>query len=168
MSPRIKIIVGAVNIACLIATLMYPDNVTPYALLMTIVSSGSWAFTSNSKDESSRGKCLLYSFVIISSILAIICIFLGVTANIYGVDANNTIVSTADQVVKEYYVHFNNRAFLLGGVKMSYTPVATGMLIAIVALTSGEIIYTPQKKDQDIQYSHSIASYINKQLDKIQ
>lgn len=167
MSPKVKIVSAGINIACLVTTLLYPDSTTPFVLLMTIVSTAAWAF-SDEIDPLHRDVGL-YLYTIAAAALATICIVLGVTSSLNGVDAQGNVIANATQVVDHYEFQFENKVFLFGGDRWSYTPIAIGMLLLIVAMMVTEIVYTAKNYNRrsGVKYSHSISSYINSKIEHI-
>ena len=80
MSPQVKIVMAAINIASLIVTLLFPSDVTPLVLLTTIATVVSWAFATH--EQTGHGRLGIYVYTGYASLLAIICIVLGVTASV--------------------------------------------------------------------------------------
>ena len=59
MSIGLKIIVAAVNLVCLIVTLIYPNDATPISLLPCWVTAGMWIYNRLSSFSGRKTKALV-------------------------------------------------------------------------------------------------------------
>ena len=160
MSTQVKIVIAAINIACLIVTLLFPADVTPLVLLTTIASTASWAFTTQEKTKDGQKGLLIYTSL--ASILAIVCIVLGVTSSIIRPDpCNNPGL---------YVFSFDSTLVGLAKVTINYLYFAIPMFLLIVFLMSIEIGSSLIKeKAQNIKENETIpiAKNIKQQLAKV-
>jgi hypothetical protein len=130
MSLQVKIVVAAINTACLIVTLLCPGDVTPLVLLTTIASAVTWAFAKTEQSRLTR-KWQFISTSIASG-LAIVCIVLGVTASI----SQPTVPKYAGQFV----FTFDTSVVGLAGQSFDYLFFAVTMFVVIVFLMGVELL----------------------------
>lgn len=137
MSTQVKIVMAAINLACLIVTLAFPADVTPLILLTTIASTVSWAFTTQEPDDRHRKGLLIY--IGLASFLAIVCIVFGVTASV--IQPDPTFNPSC------YAFKFDDMLVAIGGAELNYLWFAIPIFIFIVFLMVIEI-YTTFIKDR--------------------
>ena len=130
MNVRIKIIMAAVNIACLTITLLRPDATTPLGVLTTACSTVTWLF--GSQLEQKIPRLVNYVCIIIASLLALFCIVLNSIGEIKQLWYAPSI----------YYYECNANVAFIGGSQYLYNGMAIGAFIAIVGITLTEIICT--------------------------
>ena len=129
MSTQVKIVIAAINTACLIVTLLFPADVTPLVLLTTIASTVSWAFTTQEQTKNRQRGLIIYT--ILASILAIICIVFGVTSSVIRPDPSNA--------PGQYIFSFDSTLAGLANVRINYLYFAIPMFVLIVFLMIVEI-----------------------------
>lgn len=161
MSKKVKIIAAGLNLVCLLATISMPDSTTPFILLMSIISAAAWAFVSpEHEDDKNFG---IYVHVILAVFAGAICILLGVTSSVVGVNSNNLPVTSLEETVVKYIFQFNRKVIFLADKPIDYIPVALGILALVIILTVGDIVNT-QQPTKECVYSHSIASHIERKI----
>ena len=160
MSTQVKIVIAAVNIACLIVTLLFPADVTPLVLLTTIASTASWAFTTQEKTKDGRKGLLIYTSL--ASIPAIVCIVLGVASSIIRPDPGNN--------PGLYVFLFDSTLAGLANTTVNYLYFAIPMFLFIVFLMGIEI-YSSLIKEKTLNNEEAeaipIAQNIKQQLAKL-
>jgi len=137
MSARVKIVVAAINAACLAVTLIFPGTTTPYAVLITIVTVSAWAFTAYEKN--SLKNFGLHFYVTIVSIFSMLCIIFGIASRIEP-------VSAPDKDSISYVFRISSEAFMFGGKEIEYAPIALGTFGIAVILMIAEIFSTAKQK----------------------
>ena len=129
MSLQVKIVMAAINTACLIVTLFCPSGVTPLVLLTTIASAVTWAFAKTEQSPLTRkGQIISTS---IAAILAIACIVLGVTATISQ--------PSAPEYAGQFVFTFDETVVGLAGKSFDYLFFAVTMFVWIVFLMGEEL-----------------------------
>ncbi len=159
MSLQVKIIMAAINTACLVVTLFCPSNVTPLVLLTTIASTVTWAFAKT--EESPLTRKGQYISTSIAAVLAIACIVLGVTATISQPD-NRTYDG-------QFVFTFNDKVAGLAGISFDYIFYAAAMFISITFLTVVELFvsyFTGKHPRSKHPYSQPIAREIKQKLEQ--
>ena len=153
MSPKVKIAMAAINIACLAITLLSPTTITPLILLTTIASTVSWAFTTQERTPLHHSG--LYWYIGGAALLSVICIVLGITASI-----------SYDPPGKYQFV-FDSTIAGLGDFKFGYPFFAWSMFSSISVLMAIEIyvsITMENSKADSNAKNLPIAQRINQQL----
>ena len=129
MSVLVKIVMAGINVACLINTLIYPSNATPFVILTTIASVVTWAFTTKEKSPAiQRGLNLYIGY---ASVLSAICIVLGTSAKLQPLSQG---------VTNKYMFIFDPNAVLLGSRYFNYLYFAIFMFLSVTALMIFEIV----------------------------
>lgn len=150
MSPKVKIVMAAINIACLLVTLLSPASITPLVLLTTIASTVTWAFTTQEQTDLHRHGLHLY--IGGASLLSIVCIVLGTTTSI-----SRPYPTTNPG---RYEFTFDSNIAGLGGTKFNYLVFAVIMFFSISGLMAIEIysslIMEGLKKTEDMPIAHRI------------
>lgn len=126
MSLRAKIILTGVNIAFLIVALLSPDNTTPLASLITIVSSVSWTLSSNI--EQPIPSFIMSFYVGIATLFSILCIVLGFSGTIY-------YTETAGSYMYKFY----DNVAILGGFQFDYVYFAVIIAAVVILLMTAEL-----------------------------
>lgn len=150
MSPKVKIAMAAVNVACLLVTLLSPATITPLVLLTTIASTVTWAFTTQERTALHRHGLHLY--IGGASLLSIVCIVLGTT----------TSISRPCPEINpgKYEFTFDSNIAGLAGTKFDYLFFAVVMFLSITGLMAIEIysslIMEDLKKSEDLPIAHRI------------
>lgn len=140
MNTKVKIIMAAVNIACLAITLFRPDETTPLGVLTTACSTVTWLF--GSQLERKTPDFINYICVITASILALLCIILNSIGEIKQVCCVPNMY---------YYKCYDDIAFI-GGTWCKYDGMAIGAFAVLVTIMLTEIICTfvfVEKKEQE-------------------
>ena len=136
MSTQVKIVMAAINIACLIVTLLSPADITPFVLLTTIASTASWAFTTQEKTKEGHKGLLIYTGL--ASFLAVVCIVLGVTSSIAEMCPN--------QAPGLYIITFDDSLAFLAGKSFDFIWFAIPIFVFIVFLMCVEVISSHVKE----------------------
>lgn len=167
MTARVKIVVAAINAACLAVTLIYPSNTTPYAVLITIVPVSAWAFTTYEKERLANLWLCLY--VIISSILSMLCIIFGMVSEI-----KIPTQAQGGQPLSRYIFKISDEAFLFASEEFDYAPIAIVIFATAVILMVAEIFATARHKreqyqcpDHALDQPLTINGYIEKKIGHI-
>ena len=143
MSLQVKIVMAAINVACLIVTLFCPSDITPLILLTTIASAVTWAFAKAEQSRLTRKWQFISTSV--ASGLAITCIVLGVTATISH--------PNAPKHAGQYVFTFDETVVGLAGRYFDYLFFAITVFILIlflmgVELRASYLTEKPQKPQQ--------------------
>lgn len=136
MSTQVKIVMAAINVACLIVTLLSPTDITPLVLLTTIASTVSWAFTTQGETKQGRKNLILYTCL--ASFVAVVCIVLGVTSSI------SNACSTENPGL--YTIVFDDSLAFLAGKSFHYGWFAVPIFILMVSLMCIEVISSHVKE----------------------
>lgn len=126
MNVLIKILVGAINFACLLVGLAFPNSATPMTILPPLVTSSSWIFTS--ARESKRINIPQLLLLVMSCIVGIGCFFLGATSQTVYTDNNM------------YLMKFHSNVAIVGGCTIPYDVLVSMVLTVFLALTFAEVV----------------------------
>ena len=143
MSVKVKIVVTMINLACLLATLAFPNDMTPFAVMITIVSLSTWAF--HTYEDQASPNLGLISYIVAVSLTAMVCVILGICANIKMVDANSNVLTELGTSFDHYVFCIKQGAFVLSGEKLNYTIIAMVAFVIISILSTLEIIATARE-----------------------
>lgn len=143
MSVKVKIVVTMINLACLLATLAFPNDTTPFAVLITIVSVATWAF--HTYEDKKTAKAGLIWYIVGVSMIAMISVLLGVAANIKMVDKNGIILNELNDSFHHYVFAIKPGAFVGSGESFGYTTVALTAFFLVAVFSIVEIIATLQE-----------------------
>lgn len=158
MSTQVKIIIAAINIACLAVTLAFPTDATPFILLVTIASVIPWAFSTQGKKETVPKPLLLYTSL--ASFAAFLCIVLGTTTScVHGKPESNN-----------YFLIFKDGIASLSKFTFNYLYFAVPIFFLIVFLIIGEVIATlikSKKQNNKNDENRPIAITIDQRLKKV-
>ena len=144
MSLKAKIILTGINVAFLIVALMYPDNTTPLATLIAVISAISWTLSSDMDKIVPRS--ILFTYIGVSSLLSVICIVLGFTGEI----------SLKSPGVYKYA--FYNDVAVLGGLEFDYFYFALMAGVAVIVLMLAELYaaFVKEKLNQNMMEGKKI------------
>ena len=145
MSVKVKIVVSMINLACLLATLAFPNDMTPFAVMITIVSVTAWAFNTYEDNEPSKKGLLLYA--IGASLVSMICVILGICTNIKMANCKGVIIDELSEAFDHYVFTIKQGAFILSDASFDYTLTAM-LAFAIVAIFSVIEIWATVKNNQ--------------------
>lgn len=156
MSLQVKIVMAAINAACLIVTLVCPSDVTPLILLTTIASTVTWAFAKT--EQSLLTRKWQFISTSIASGLSIICIVLGVTTTISN--------PTTPSYVGQFVFTFDSSVVGLAGRSFDYLYFAITTFLMIVFLMGVELCssYLTEKSKGSQQSPQPLAHEIKRQL----
>lgn len=92
MSLGVKIIMTAINLMCLVVTLIYPSNITAISLLPSWITAGGWLYLRVTSISSSRGihkaKNILFTvsfvFLVVCTTISLLIGFICEYANCTG------------------------------------------------------------------------------------
>ena len=130
MSYKVKIVVAILNLMCLFATLVFPNDTTPFAILITIISVATWVFTTYADSKLGKiGQCVYVSAV---SLSAAICFILGITTKVGKADSAGNLITDVTSKFDHYVLVVSEESFIYSGKTLPYTYFAVGSL-AIVA-----------------------------------
>lgn len=143
MSLQVKIVMAAINTACLIVTLFCPSNGTPLVLLTTIASAVTWAFAKTEQSPLTRRWQFISTGV--AGVLAIACIVLGTTTTISN--------PSSSRYAGQFLFTFNKSVAGLAGKSFDYLFYAITMFVWLLILTGIELyasylLEKPQKPQQ--------------------
>lgn len=129
MKTNVKIVMAGVNIACLLITLLYPNSATPVSLLPVIVTVTSWVFLSREDGLSNKAAKRQREYLVFSTVLAVICVVMGVTSRIQQAKCGTG-----------YVVCFIKETALIGDFSFDYAWFAGTVFFAILFLIVSEVI----------------------------
>lgn len=157
MSSKVKIVLAGINAACLLVTLLFPSTATPLLLLTTIAPVVSWAFTTQEQPATSKERLVLY-IVVWASVLAAICIAVGVLTFVEQPDVQNN---------PGYYVFtFHASVAGVGNTSFNYFGFAIPMFFAIFFLMLCEVVASFDVNRADAFIPQPLARDIAQQLAK--
>lgn len=143
MSVKVKIVVTMINLACLLATLAFPNDTTPFAVLITIVSVAAWAF--HTYEDKTTVKSGLMWYIVGVSLMAMISVLLGIATNIKMVDSNGVVLNELTEAFDHYVFSIKPGAFIASGKNFGYTTVAMTAFGLVAMFSIVEIIATLQE-----------------------
>ena len=143
MSVKVKIVVTIINLACLLATLAFPNDMTPFAVMITIVSLSTWAFYTYEDQISPKPGLIVY--IVTVSLTAMVCVILGICTNIQMVDADGTVLKELNATFDHYVFTVKQGAFVFSGESIEYTTIAMVSFVIISILSIFEIVATARE-----------------------
>lgn len=171
MTSTTKIVITVVNMGCLLVTLAFPNDMTPFAVMIAIVPLCAWAFgTYNDGSRHSRG---LLAYILVVSIIAVSCLLIGVCTNVVMVDSGNEIVSELGDTFSHYEIRVKPGTFVLSGKRYDYTFVALVEFLVVLMLSWIDIHATRAEKpiygvkNNNVNHSCSIMTMIDDEIGHI-
>lgn len=143
MSVKVKIVVTIINLACLLATLAFPNDMTPFAVMITIVSLSTWAFYTYEDQSSPKPGLIVY--IVTVSLTAMVCVILGICTNIQMVSADGTVLKELNATFDHYVFTVKQGAFVFSGKSIGYTTIAMVSFVIISILSIFEILATAKE-----------------------
>ena len=129
MSRLGKIGLTAINLACLIVTLMYPSDVTALSILPVIVTACVWLSDTVRREGMNIGKVF---YIVFAALASISCIVIGLTSTVH---SDNSTLSG-------YSIIFNKNVAFYGGKTIAYEIFAFSAVAVDLALAIVEIVAT--------------------------
>lgn len=146
MGPLVKTIVASINMACLLVSLAFPNNVTLLTIIPPLMTSCTWILETARQHK--KTKRWLTVLLAIASCFGVICIALGLTCEIQGLGP-------------EYYIVFRKQVAFFGNVKFSYH-IAAGLIVFLFLAISISDIYTSYSESKEENNQNFNAMLSNK------
>lgn len=144
MSYKIKIVIAVLNIMCLFASIVFPNDTTPFAILITIISVASWAFSTYA--NSTVEKICQVVYVIAVSLTAAFCFIIGITTKVGKADIAGNLITEATQSFDHYVLVVSNEAFIFPGKTFPYNGFAFGAIAVVSTFMLIEILATAVRR----------------------
>lgn len=122
LSRKVKIVMTGINTVCLIVTLLYPNDVTPFAVLPVIVTATSWIFVDR------RDSPHMYLVLISATCIASTSLVVGLTS----------------EMITEplYSIKFSDGVAFIGGNVLNYGVFAFVIIVYYLLTTVMDIFCT--------------------------
>lgn len=151
MSLKVKIAMMAINMTCLLFTLLQPSQITPVALIPVIATACLWIFTND--QAACKTRLISYILLVAALIAMMACAIISFCAQI-------SFFSPQD-----VEIIFNADIFLLGGRLFSYLWFAIIALGVIISLYIGDIIYSTTAIHTHHDRNDSLDDLVHAQID---
>ena len=138
MSFRVKLISAALNIVCMLHTLLFPSTYVMWAVLPILITAASWILVT--ERLKTFGSFFLF---LLSVITGILCIFLGVSGSVIFCDGNERF--------SQYLFRFNEQMMLFGGCSMPFWKIALFFAVLLLIFFVAELIETYRNEKIKVQ-----------------
>ncbi len=147
MSLKVKYVVTAINITCLVCTLLYPNPATAISLLPIIVTAVTWIFDQRETNPEKERiwPCVLACLVGAGSFL------LGVTSSPILGDVG-------------WIMEFREEVAFVAGKYIPYSLFTVIVLVMVIPIYVGDIIYTKRNNTKRDDGSDGIDDRIRREL----
>lgn len=147
MSLKVKYVVTAINITCLICTLLYPNPATAISLLPVVVTAVAWIFDQRETNPERERiwPCVLACLVGAGSFL------LGVTSS-----------PSLDHA--KWIMEFREEVAFIGGRYIPYSLFAVIVLVMVIPIYVGDIIFTKRNNTEKNDRGNGIDDRIRREL----
>lgn len=135
MNGKVKVVMTGINFVCLIITLLYPNNATPFAVVPVIATTTAWVLIDKEGHAFSR-------FLVLATCVASICLLIGLTGTLEKKSPSSIY----------YRVLFNENVAFIGDTSFDY-----GVFVALIlgffsfsAFMDWHVLPAPPAEELDI------------------
>lgn len=136
MKTKAKIVMMGINFVCILMSLLFPSDITPFAILPVFITSASWTFLDNNKIKNST------LFLVAATIIGVVFLLLGFTSNIVQDDINTS----------RYSICIKDGIAFIGGECISYKLLFFLAVIGFIFLTVPEIYFSSKPRVMNDDY----------------
>lgn len=163
-----KTVFAFINLVCLFVTLVFPNSATPFSVIPVIASVSYWVYSAGSAERDSESKSdkyfnvASYFFLIIASILVLICCIVGFTHEINSEESvqvstisteqqsaitvgtteqsdNSALIQERSSYTK-YVITPKNGYGISVSIPQNYSTFAYFIIILVFVLSAGDIV----------------------------
>lgn len=127
MSFRVKLISAALNIVCMLHTLLFPSTYVMWAMLPILITAASWIFVTERLEN-----LFEHHLSMCSVIWGAVCIFLGLVGSVVTINDNESTV--------QYLFRFHKEMMILGGISIPFWTIALSCALFLMFLFVCELV----------------------------